>query len=231
MITRSTRPFLALPLALVLTGSALASCASGDGGGGDGAGAGSCAAVLVYQEHTYLGQGPVKRDPATTGRLVDGVLPSCDDTGGQQPAEPDERVQVTELADVPLETAFLWQGSVYLRKGRQLPATTRTWFQARRCTSAGEFELTADWLGVTGPRRPRFDGDLRPPYRLEVHVTEGPKEYVGATILVHADATTDPGLGTRDVKRSLFRGGQVVASVSCADGRFQALSLRTPTGT
>ena len=86
---------------------------------------------------------------------------------------PEETVQVAELDGVPLETAFLWADTIYLRRGRELPAATQIWFRAPRCTSDGEFDLIADWLGVTGPKKPRFDGDLRPPYRLQVHVTQG----------------------------------------------------------
>lgn len=228
---RSMRPLLRLRLTIALTCVAVASCTSGDGDGGDGAESAACPAAVVYQGHTYWGHGEVKRDPATTGRLIEGMLPSCDDSGAQESVDRDQPVQVAELADVPLETAFLWNGSVYIRQGRELPAATQMWFRAPRCTSAGEFDLTADWLGVIGPKRPRFDGDLRPPYRLEVHVTTGPRRYIGTTIWVHADAATDPGLGTRDVKRSLWKGGQVVAHVSCADGRFQAHSLRTPRAT
>ena len=218
----SMRPPQRLPL-VVLTCVALASCASGDAGAGSsGTGSASCAAAVVYQGHTYLGHGGVKRDPATTGRLVEGVVPSCDDSGGQEPVEPDERVPVAELADVPLETAFLWNGGVYLRNGRRLPAATETWFREQRCTSAGEFDLTADWLGAAGPVKPRFDGDLRPPYRLEVHVTEGPQKYVGTTIRVHADAATDPALGTRDVRTSLWwadRSSLASAASTAASGR------------
>ena len=211
--------------AVALVGTALAAC-SADGNGGTGSA--SCPAVVVRHGHTYWGVGQVKRDPATTGRLVDAVLPACDDSGGQRPVEPDERVQVHELADVPVGTALLRDGRVYVREGRELPSAAQYWFRAPRCTSDGEFDVTADWLGVTGPNTPRFDGDLRPPYRLEVHVTAGPHEYVGATVLVHADATTEPGLGPRDVRRSLWRGGQVIARVTCVHGRFHAVSLRTP---
>lgn len=221
----SIRRALRRPLAVALTCVALTSCAAGEGGG---TGSASCAAVVVYQGHTYLGGGELKRDPATTGRHVEGVLPACDDSGGQDRVEPEQPVRVDELSDVPLGTAFLWNGSVFVREGRVLPASTQIWFRQQRCTSPGEFDLVADWLGVTGPRKPRFDGDLRPPYRLEVHVTDGPREYVGTTIGVHADAATDPGLGTRDVKASLWRGGQVLAHVSCVHGRFRAHSLRTP---
>ena len=205
----------------------LTSCSTG-GGTGEGA---QCAAAVVYRGHTYWGTGELKRDPATSGRLVEGVIPACDDSGGQEPETPDERIQVAELVDVPLETAFRWNDGIYVREGQQLPAATRVWFRAPRCTSSGEFKLTADWLGVTGPNKPRFDGDLRPPYRLEVHVLNGPAEYVGTTVLVHADAATDPGLGPHDVKTSLWTGGQVTARVNCVAGRFRAISLRVPRGT
>jgi hypothetical protein len=86
-------------------------------------------------------------------------------------------VQVAELADVPLQTAFLWNGSVFIREGRELPAANRAWFRAPDCATAGTFVIVADWLGVTGPKKPRFDGDLRTPYRLEVRVTHGPSTY------------------------------------------------------
>lgn len=36
-------------------------------------------------------------------------------------------------------------------------------------------------LGVIGPKPPRFEGDLRSPYRLNVHVTSGPDAYTGTT--------------------------------------------------
>jgi len=137
-------------------------------------------------------------------------------------------VDVDVLADVPAETAVLWNGSVYLRDGRELPAPARLWFRAPRCTTDGQFDLIGDWLGVIGPKPPRSDGDLRPPYRLEVHVTSGPDAYAGTTIQVHADAATDPRLGPNDVKTSLWNGGQVAARVDCVDGRFHAVSLRVP---
>lgn len=206
----------------------LAACGSpvSVGGGGNA----SCAAVIEYDGHTYWGRGDLKRDPATTGREVTAVIPACDDTGGQDPAVGDESVRVSELVDVPLATGFLWQDAVYVREGSRLPPTTDAWFRAQRCDTAGAFELVADWLGVTSPHEPRFDGDLRPPYRLEVRVTDGPKEYVGTSIVLRADGATDPGLGPRDVKQSLWKGGQVAARVTCDEGRFRALSLRVPAG-
>ena len=225
MTTLLIRPPLRIALAVALTGAALLSCSSEEGG----TGSASCAAIIENGGHAYFGGGDLKRDPTTTGRLVDGVLPVCDDAGGQDPpVGPAETVHVSELEGVPLDTAFLWMGDVYLRRGHRLPETTKIWFRAPRCTTDGQFDLTGDWLGVTGPHKPQFDGDLRPPYRLRVHVTEGPRDYVGTTIQVRADSATEPALGPSDVKDSLWEGGQVVARVQCVGGRFRAVSLTVP---
>ena len=86
--------------------------------------------MVVVDGTRYLGYGELRRDPATTGRHVTGVLPGCDDSGGQVPAEPDESVEGAELADVPLATAFLWNGGLYVREGPELPAAARAWFRA-----------------------------------------------------------------------------------------------------
>ena len=89
--------------------------------------------------------------------------------------------------------------------------------------------MAADWLGVSGQEKPRFDGDLRPPYRLEVRVTEGPESYVGATLTLRATTTTEPALSSSDVKASLWEGGQVEATLTCHDGRFDVVGI-TATG-
>jgi hypothetical protein len=188
--------------------------------------AASCAAAVQYDGSLYLGQGQLQRDPATTGRLLDGSVPACNDTGGA--SEEAEPAQLAELEDVPAETAVLFNGGVYVREGAEIPASAAPWFTAPECTSDGEFDLVGDWLGVQSPQEPRFDGDIRPPYRIEVHVTDGPDAYLGATIQVHADSDTDPTLGPDDVKESLWEGGQVMALTRCAGGRFEAVSLRVP---
>ncbi len=220
--TRARLARLALPAVAVTLAAACSHAAE------DGHGESSCAAIILHQGHTYFGYGELKRDPATTGRQVTATIPSCDDSGGQESVEPSKTIHVAELVNVPLETAFRWDDSIFIREGRKLPDVTRTWFRAPGCATAGTFELVGGWLGVTGPKKPRFEGDLRAPYRLQVHVTEGPNAYVGTTIAVHADATTDVTLSPNDVKRSLWRSGDVAVVVTCDAGRFQALSLRVP---
>lgn len=171
---------------------------------------------------------PAPTQPLRRFALLAATVPWWVACGEQGPAEPGEEVQVAELADVALATAFRWQDSIFVRDGRELPPGTEIWFRSPRCTTSGEFELLADWLGVTGPRKPRFDGDLRPPYRVTVRVVRGPDDYLGTTISVRADSSTEPGLGPADVKASLWEGGTVLARMACDAGRFRALSLQVP---
>lgn len=199
------------------------------GGGSGGSGAGDCAALLEYGGHRYYGERELRRDPATTGRVETGTVPGCDDGGG---AGPDRRVQVAELAEVPMARAVLVDGRLYVRYDRRLPEAVRGWFPAPGCSTPLDFEVRGDWLGVRGAHRPRFDGDLRPPYRVAVHVTAGPEEYLGATIRLLATGATHPGLGPDDVRSSLLAGGGLVAEVRCADGLFVATALSsTPADT
>ena len=209
----------------VVAGSMLLAGLSGCSGGD--AGSASCAAAINHDGHTYWGTASVMRYPEVTGRSMPAVLPGCDDSGGQSEAEKDVSVRVNELADVASSTAVLFHGSIFIRDGRDLRQETQRWFRAPRCGTAGTFEVTGDWLGVTGPRKPRFDGDIRPPYRLEVHVTSGPTRYVGTTIMVRATEATDPALTQADVKASLWQGGQVSASIQCAGRHFEAIALHT----
>ena len=209
----------------IVAGSMLLAGLSGCSGGD--AGSASCAAAIIHDGHTYLGTARVMRDLEVTGRSMPAVLPGCDDSGGQSEAEKDVSVRVNELADVASSTAVLFHGSIFIRDGRDLPQETQRWFRAPRCGTAGTFEVTGDWLDVTGPRKPRFDGDIRLPYRLEVHVTSGPTRYVGTTIMVHATKATDPALTPADVKASLWQGGQVSASIQCAGRHFEAIALHT----
>ena len=73
-LNRVVRTPTALTLALTLAGCALAACSSGPPGGTSSA---QCAALMVYGDHWYAGRGGLRRDPATTGRLVTALMPRC----------------------------------------------------------------------------------------------------------------------------------------------------------
>lgn len=187
----------------------------------------ACPMKLRFQGQEYLGTGELKRDPPVTGRTARGVLVVCDDGNGDSG---EESVQVSELADLPMERAMLWNGTLLVRDGDLVPRLTRSWFVAPECASSGRFELRGDWLGVTAPHRPRFDGDLRPPYRSRVHVTDGPPDYSGATIQVHVSDNTNPTLGPTDVKTSLWQGGGITAEITCRGRDFVAIGLTSTPG-
>jgi hypothetical protein len=194
------------------------------------AGSASCAAVIEYDGHTYWGHGELTRVPETTGRTETGVRPGCNDHGsdGEMAEEPDEQVTIEELADLPLREGFLANGSFYKREPGELPAVAAAWFEPVSCAADAPLVLTGRWIGVTSKHEPRFDGDLRAPYRLEVWVSDGPETYVDSRIFVRADAHTDPQLGPEDVKGSLWAGGNVTAEVHCEEGLFVADGLTTP---
>lgn len=222
------------PLVRLLVGAALCVAGSGAAAGcggsvpDDGGGSASCAAVIEYDGATYWGAGAPRRTLDTTGRTLPAVLPGCDDSGGQDPNPVGDRpVQVQELAAVDASVAVLYGDGVYVRKGAQLPDSFRAWFRSPRCSTPGVFQVTADWLGVTGPHAPRFDGDIRLPYDLEVRVTDGPQDYIGATVTIRATRSTDPGLAPADVKQSLWEGGQLAATLRCVDGKYDVVGVRT----
>lgn len=215
------RSVLLTSLCLVLAGSAGACQAPSDGGG-----EASCAAVIELDGHTYWGRGGLDRIPPTTGEALPAVVPGCDDSGGQDEPVRDESVQVQVLDGVEPRVAVLYHDTLYLREGESLPEETAAWFRASRCTTEGEFELTADWLGVRSSRKTRFDGDVRLPYRMMVRVTEGPAPYVGGKVTLRASAPTGPTLTPEDVKSSLWEGGRVEATVRCEEGRFVLVAVR-----
>lgn len=178
-----------------------------------------CPAELDYAGHRYVGSGELKRDPSTTGRVETAVETGCG--GGSA------KVEVAELVDLPLERAFLARGAVYFRTDLPYPEQARKWYVAPRCESAGSFEVRGGWLAVQSPNETRFDGDMRLPYRLTVHVTAGPQDYLGTTIVVHATLDTTPALGPEDVKRALWEPGVLIAHAHCEDGKFVADALST----
>jgi hypothetical protein len=134
---------------------------------------------------------------------------------------------VQRLRDLPPEQAFLSHGQLYVRDDGDVPEAARAWFAPVRCTGVGAFELTGRWVGVESPHEARFDGDVRPPYRITAWVVAGPAEYVDSQVVVHATDATDPQLGPEDVKQSLWQGGDVITQVHGRDGRFVADALST----
>lgn len=230
-VPHPARPASATALALGAAASLLAGCAGSgsdeDPGSSGGAAEGSCAAALELHGRTYLGHGDLRRDPEVTGRRLDVLLPGCADSGGQDDPVPERTAEAEELAEVPAEVAVLLHDGVYVREGADLPPAARAWFAAPSCEHVGEVDLAGTWLGVTGPHEPRSDGDIRPPYRIDVEVTAGPAAYAGASVTIRVTGDTDPVLTADDVRDTLWEGGQVRARVGCDGEKFVASSVRS----
>jgi hypothetical protein len=213
-------------LAVLATTGVLAGCATHSGAAHDDVGsspsepATSCAARLDHDGHTYTGYGELRRDPETTGRVGSGTLRACRE--GDISTVP---VDVAELTGVAMSRAVLVDGTLYVREDLPFPEEAGVWFVAPACSTDGAFDLAGEWLGVQGAPEPRFDGDLRPPYRVEVHVTEGPRRYVGATIEIRITDGTTPTLRSGDVRTSLWKGGGLQATVECERKRFVATAV------
>lgn len=206
--------------------AALGGCAQGDGSGSAG-GDSSCAALIDYAGHRYAAHGELVRTPDTTRRTDSATAPGCDDGNGAAPAR---QVKVAELVDIPRSRAVLVAGELYVRVDRPFPEEAREWFQAPRCRTRGHFEIGGEWIDVQEDDRRRVDGDLRPPYRVGVRVTDGPRDYVGTTIAIRATTGTEPDLDRDDLRTSLWEGGGVQATVHCVAGTFVATALTSTPG-
>jgi hypothetical protein len=187
----------------------------------------SCADVIDFQGQRYVGHGELARVPQTTGHTETGIAPACDDGGG---AVSQRRVEVRELEDVPMNRAVLADGRLYVKMHDTLPEVVRSWLVAPTCDTPGSFTLTGTWTGVTAKVQPKVDGGIRPPYRVRVRITEGPQRYVGSLLMLNATGETDPVLGRRDVTSSLWRGGNVNATVHCDGDTFVADELTSTPG-
>ena len=114
-IQRTTR-FLAL--ALLVSSLALAACggksAEVSGGAttevsGGGVASASCAMLVSYDGHTYLGTA-VEAAPVPGDSIGNGTIPPCNDTGGAGTTIPAEQVEVTSVQGVPPTVAIMLAG-------------------------------------------------------------------------------------------------------------------------
>jgi uncharacterized protein DUF6281 len=116
MIIQQTTRVLAL--ALLVLPLALAACGGKSdevsGGAttevsGGGVASASCAMLVSYDGHTYLGTA-VKAAPVPGDSLGNGTIPPCNDTGGAGTTIPTEQVEVTSVQGVPPSVAIMIAG-------------------------------------------------------------------------------------------------------------------------
>jgi hypothetical protein len=122
-----TLPILLLTAVLAATGCSASHVGIQAGGSA------SCAYLVRFHGHTYLGTS-VKVTPVPGRMLGKAVMPPCDDTGGQLPAEGGGAIRVAELPGVPSSVAIVPVGQnhlVLVREGRdRLPPELRRLMRA-----------------------------------------------------------------------------------------------------
>ena len=219
----------ALLVACGLTVTGCAAPAAGPADGGDGIASASCVMQLSYDGAVYedAPKGPPDRRPLLTGRTDTAELPGCNDTGGED--EPSEQVTVEELEGVPMTTAVWSMGGVLVRRGEALPAFAEGWYGVPGCSLDGTVDLVGRWLGVTTEKEVRFDGDLRPPLRIELFVEPGagnPDELQRYTLRVHDDGAASPALDKQLAEEALWSARSSLAvAVVCDGDRYVAQSF------
>jgi len=114
-IQRKTRllavALVALPLALAACGgkNELSGGPSTEAGGEGGVASASCAMLVEYDGHNYLGAA-VEVTPEAGESLGTGTIPPCNDTGGAGTTAPAEEVEVTAVEGVPPSIAIMLAG-------------------------------------------------------------------------------------------------------------------------
>ena len=212
----------ALGLVLVASGGAVVAAA-----GTTASSSSSCAMVLRWEDQEYTGGFPLRQRPPLTGRLIDMVLPGCDDTGSGE-AEPDEVVQVEEIEGIDPAVAVYWHEAAHLAEGAEVPPELEQYRRRRTCDPEGPTTLVTEWVGVRQRKEVRFDGDFRPPLRLDVREVE-----TGDQLRIQDLGGADPDLGKRHARRALWStDAYLVVDVHCEGTDFVAdgYHLRTREG-
>jgi hypothetical protein len=97
-----------LAVGLLVLALSLAACGgkATEPNGGDAA---SCAMLVRYDDHNYLGAA-VEQMPGPGESLGTGTIPPCNDTGGAGTTIPAEEVEVTAVEGVPPTIAIMLAG-------------------------------------------------------------------------------------------------------------------------
>lgn len=186
--------------------------------------AGACILTIEYQGNRYF-ETAVEVVPREAEPLGTGVIPDCNDTGGEP--GPGDEVEVSALAGVPPEVALFWPGrpeSVLVREGfeNRLPAALRQ--EAPTCDPTDEpIRLAGPWFGIWG-RGDLEDVDLTASYEVKLFAAKSSApRYERAFLLVRVPAGLERSL-TRDNLRWLWD-GTIAVTAACRDGRYLAESV------
>jgi uncharacterized protein DUF6281 len=194
-------------------------------------GSASCADIVRFQGRTYAGTA-VRVSPVPGRRLGSAFMPSCDDTGGQLPAEGGGPIRVAELPGVSPEIAFVPLGRndvVYIRADRKdLPPGVMRLTHVPACTVAdAPISLAGPWLGILAPGG-ETETDLVPPYDVSIFVLHTSSDrYARAFLDVRVPASLARPITRRELTASLLHGGTISVTATCRGGRYVATHVET----
>lgn len=187
----------------------------------------SCVALVVVNGVGYQGYRNPERQPALSGRSLPAIEPGCNDTN--QADNPDNEVEVQEIEGIATSTAVWFAGSLFVRRGAELPEFTDEWFRPLACSADGPTDLVGTWNGVTSKKEVRFDGDIRAPLTIEFVIeqtTPRDGDYEGYAISIADDGGADPALDKRAVEEALQSSrADLRVTVHCEGDDFVAESF------
>lgn len=167
----------------------------------------SCVTTLQFAGRDYHVLTTVRARP--TRSLGTGKFAGCGDTSNVRVAAV-RGVTPSQAVAVLSEE----RPTVYVAEGLgRLPAGLRKMAGPPRCVSNRPFRLAGAWLGIEG-----FSDDGGDAYTLEVRVTAASRAeamYRDAVLTLTVPADALDGVTRRDIRRSLWTGGNIVLDVVC----------------
>ena len=187
-------------------------------GASNGRASASCAFTARFQGEEYWGRYATVR-PVPGVVLGTAVSPPC---GGEKPW----RIEVGQLDQIQPETAVVSTDSEIIlvrRSIRQIPPEVQRYLEPPPCNSQDEpIDIQGTWLGILSAKG-RTELDLSPPYDVTLDVeTASSPAYERAEITVRVPKSLGKPISRRDIKRSLWKGGQIRVVARCVNESFRA---------
>lgn len=187
----------------------------------DGTQTASCSAEVVFGGSSYAPMGDLRVVPLPGPSVGTASRPACDDGNGATAATD---VDASRLTGVDPATAFLGDGTVWVRVGAQAPDALRALLAEPACTTAGT--VTGRLEGVESGS----GSGLTPPLMATVRVTSGPGALTAgyAAVVLDVRLTSDT-RGVQDhamLRTALDRGTPVELDLTCQGAAFVAGAVR-----
>lgn len=227
-------PLAAAAAVVVAASAGIAWWATGSGDTSGGVGSATCAAILEFDGHTYLGHGFPVRVPRTDQNLGTGTMPDCADTPVDT-VEPDVHVRVRRIPGVDPHTAVFADEAVWIRKSiGTMPQELRDLFRPVACTRPSTIRGTMTGEVLNGGGLMEGSHHVELPYTARFVADHGStlplQRYSQVEIPVRVTAETKGGDDVALTRAVLWDGAPAALTVKCDGPHFVATAIhrRTP---